>query len=150
SYDPMFFCLAVDRVRHVGDPVALVVADSRRIAEDACELVEVGYEPLPAIANAAQAFDADRPPIWPGAKTNVLRRASKVHGDIDAAFASADRVISERFAQTRHANQPMETRGSVAEWLPATQSIRFHSSHQAVHALRWGLGLYAMPISGRA
>ena len=149
-YDPMFFCLAVDRVRHVGDPVALVVAESRRVAEDGCELVEVGYETLPAVANAAQAFDPARPPIWPGANTNVLRRATKVHGDIDAAFASADRVISERFAQTRHANQPMETRGSVAEWLPETASIRFHSSHQAVHALRWGLGLYSMPITGRA
>ena len=102
-------------------------------------LVEVGYESLPAVANANRAFDPSRPPIWPDAKSNILRRASRVHGDVDAAFASADRVILERFAQTRHANQPMETRGSVAEWLPATESIRFHTSHQSVHALRWGL-----------
>ncbi|HEV7862421.1 MAG TPA: xanthine dehydrogenase family protein molybdopterin-binding subunit, partial [Acidimicrobiia bacterium] len=54
-YQPTFWALAVDRVRHVGDPVAIVVADSRRLAEDACELIEVDYQPLPPISTVEQA-----------------------------------------------------------------------------------------------
>ncbi len=148
-YDPMFHALSIDTVRHVGDPVALVVAESRRVAEDAAALVDVGYDVLPAVATAEQAFDPARPPIWSGAGSNVLRRSSKVHGDIDAAFASADRVVSERLKQTRHSNQPMETRGAVAEYLPGTAMIRYHASHQSVHVLKWGLGMFAAPVSFR-
>lgn len=56
-YDPPYFALAVDRVRLVGDPVAIVVADTRRVAEDGCELIDVEYEELPAVATMAQARD---------------------------------------------------------------------------------------------
>ena len=59
STSPTFWALAVDRVRHVGDPVAIVVADSRRLAEDACELIEVDYQPLPAVATVEQALDTE-------------------------------------------------------------------------------------------
>lgn len=145
-YDPIFHALATDRVRHVGDPVALVVADSRAVAEDAVELVDVDYEPLDAVATASHAFDPARPALWPEHGSNVLRRKSHTYGDIDAAFASADRVVSERLRQTRHANQPMETRGAVAEYVPEGGTIRYHASHQSVHSLRWTLGLYATPV----
>ena len=148
-YDPMFHALSIDTVRHVGDPVALVIAESRRVAEDAAALVDVDYDVLPAVATAEQAFDPGRPPIWSGSGSNVLRRSSRVHGDIDAAFASADHVVSERLKQTRHSNQPMETRGAVAEYLPGTAMIRYHASHQSVHVLKWGLGMFATPVSFR-
>jgi aerobic carbon-monoxide dehydrogenase large subunit len=146
-FDPMYHSLAVGRVRHVGDPVAIVVAESRRVAEDAAEMVEIDYEPLDPIADPAHAFDPDRPAIWPDAAGNVLRRTSRVHGDVDAAFSTADRVVSARLAQTRHANQPMETRGSVAEWVPSEGRVRFHAAHQSAHMLKWGLGLFATPVS---
>ena len=148
-YDPMFYALSIDRVRHIGDPVALVIAESRRVAEDAADLVVVDYELLPAIADASQAFDPERPAIWPEHGSNVLRRKSDVYGDFDAALASSDRVVSERLRQSRVANQPMETRGALAEFVPATGTIRYHASHQSVHALRWGLGLFATPVSMR-
>ncbi|HVW32378.1 MAG TPA: molybdopterin cofactor-binding domain-containing protein, partial [Acidimicrobiia bacterium] len=141
-YNPSFYCLATDKVRHVGDPVAIVVADSRRLAEDACELIAVDYEPLPAVATTAQALDAARALIWPKAKSNVMYQASEHYGaDTDAAFARADRIIVERFDIHRHANQPMETNGIVAEVDPATGEITLHASNQAAHAFKWSIAL---------
>ncbi|MEW6476748.1 MAG: xanthine dehydrogenase family protein molybdopterin-binding subunit [Actinomycetota bacterium] len=141
-YNPSFYCLATDRVRHVGDPVAIVVADSRRLAEDGCELIEVEYEPLPPISTVEQALDAGRALVWPKAKSNILYQASeRFGGDIDAAFARADRVIVETFDVHRHANQPMETNGLVAEIDPATGEMTIHAATQAAHAFKWSLAL---------
>jgi carbon-monoxide dehydrogenase large subunit len=140
-YEPWHWPLATDRVRLVGDPVALVVAESRSLAEDALEHIEVDYEPLPPVANFAQATDPSTPAIWPKAKDNVLYRTSETHGDVDAAFAHADRVVKQRFHQHRHSQQPMETRGTVAEIDPATGRLIIHSGHQAAHALRWIVNL---------
>ena len=140
-YGPPYWALATDRVRMVGDPVAIVVAESRRVAEDACDLIEVDYEPLEPVANMEQALDPSRPPLWPKAKGNVLCRETRTFGDVGAAFAAADRVIRERFAQHRQSNQPMETRGSVAEIDPATGDLTLHTSNQALHLAKWCLAL---------
>ena len=140
-YDPPFFALAVDRVRLVGDPVAIVVADTRRVAEDGCELIDVEYEALPAVANMAQALDPSRPPIWPKARGNVLYRGKNSYGDVDRAFADADRVITRTFEQHRHSNQPMETRGTVAEFDPVTGELILHSATQSAHSMRWAVAL---------
>ena len=141
-YNPSFYCLATDRVRHVGDPVALVVADSRRLAEDACELIAVDYEPLPPVATVEQALDAGRALVWPKARTNILYQASERWGsDIDAAFASADRVVVETFDVHRHANQPMETNGIVAEIDPASGEMTIHTATQAAHMVKWAVAL---------
>jgi carbon-monoxide dehydrogenase large subunit len=141
AYEPWHYALATDRVRMVGDPVAIVVAESRAQAEDALEHIDVDYEPIAPVANMAQALDPSRPPIWPKAKGNVLYKASETHGDVDAAFARADRVIKERFEQHRHSHQPMETRGSVAEVDPTSGRLTIHSGHQSSHALRWIVAL---------
>ena len=140
-YDPPYFALAVDRVRLVGDPVAIVVADTRRVAEDACELIEVEYEVLPAVATMAQAHDPSRPPIWPKARGNVLYKGKNSHGDVDQAFADADRVITQTFEQHRHSNQPMETRGTVAEIDPVTGELILHAATQSAHSMRWAVAL---------
>jgi aerobic carbon-monoxide dehydrogenase large subunit len=139
-YDPWHWALAVDRVRLVGDPVAIVVATSRAVAEDAAEMVDVDYEELEPIATLAHARDPSRPAIWPKAKGNVVYAASESFGDVDAAFAGADRVISETFRQHRHANQPMETRGTVAE-VDADGNLTLHAAHQAAHSLKWAMAL---------
>jgi carbon-monoxide dehydrogenase large subunit len=144
-YDPWHWALAVDRVRLVGDPVAIVVATSRAVAEDAAELVEVDYEELEPIATLAHAHDPSRPAVWPKANGNVVWAASESFGDVDAAFAGADRVISETFRQHRHANQPMETRGMVAE-VDADGNLTLHAAHQAAHVLKW---LMAMCLARR-
>lgn len=140
-YDPVFWSLATDRARLVGDPVAIVVATSRRVAEDACELIEVDYEPIDAVADMDQARDPTRPAIWPRAGSNVLWETSQSYGDVEATFARADRVIREEFVSHRQSNQPMETRGSLAEIDPATGELIFHSATQSTHSLKWGLAL---------
>jgi len=139
-YDPWHWALAVDRVRLVGDPVAIVVATSRAVAEDAAEMVDVEYEELEPIATLAHAHDPSRPAIWPKANGNVVYAASESFGDVDAAFAGADRVIGETFRQHRHANQPMETRGTVAE-VDADGNLTLHAAHQAAHSLKWAMAL---------
>jgi aerobic carbon-monoxide dehydrogenase large subunit len=141
-YDPVFYALATDRVRLVGDPVAIVVAESRRVAEDACELIDVEYEPIAAIATMDQAKDPTRPPIWPRAGGNIMWEGTQSYGDVASAFVGADRVITERFDSHRQSNQPMETRGSVAEVDPVNAELTFHSATQSIHSLKWGLALF--------
>ncbi|HLF41816.1 MAG TPA: xanthine dehydrogenase family protein molybdopterin-binding subunit, partial [Acidimicrobiia bacterium] len=140
-YGPPYWSLATDRVRMVGDPVAIVVAESRRVAEDACELIAVDYEPLEPVASMADALDPRKPPLWPRADGNVMYRARDTYGDVEAAFAGADRIIRERFEQHRHSNQPMETRGSVAEIDPGTGELTLHAATQSVQMLKWSLAL---------
>ena len=103
--------LATDRVRYVGEPVALVVARSRAVAEDAAERVEVDLEPLPA------ATDATAPPpaaLFDHTPDNLASLIEEGFGDVDAAFARAHRVVRLVFRTGRHSAVPMETRGLVA------------------------------------
>src|SRR5262249_45200858 len=138
-YHPLFYALAVARVRVVGDPVVLVVRESRYVAEDAAQLVEVDYEELPPIATTEHALDSSRPAIWPAPHGNVLQRDHRDYGDVDGAFAGADRVIRERFVQHRYSNQPMETRGCVADVDPVAGTVQYHSATQNTHLLKWSL-----------
>ena len=142
-YHPMHYALAIDRVRMVGDPVALVVASTRAIAEDAAELVAVEYDMLPPVATIDQALDPGRPPVWPGADGNVLFRAGDQYGDVESAFRAADHVVRRRFVQHRHSNQPMETRGCVAEVDPTSGSLTYYAGTQSPHVLKWSLALLA-------
>ncbi len=138
-YHPMFFALAVDRVRLVGDPVALIIAESRYVAEDAAQLVVVDYDELQPIATIEHALDPTRDAIWPGPHGNVLQRDRRDYGDVDAAFAGADRVLRETFVQHRYSNQPMETRGCVAEVDPVVGTVEYHSATQNSHLMKWSL-----------
>ncbi len=140
-YDPRFYSLARERVRHVGDPVAIVVAESRRVAEDASDLVEVDYEELQAVATSGQALADGAPAIWEKAPDNLLLTHSHTYGDVDAVFADADRVITQRFRQHRVSNQPMETRGIVVEVDAATGTTTVHAATQSAHSLKWALAL---------
>ena len=141
-YNPTFAALATERVRHVGDPVAIVVADSRRVAEDGCELIVVDYAPLPPVATVEQALNPDRAVVWPKKGDNVHYQHSDTWGDVDAAFAAADRIIVETFDQHRHSNQPMETRGLVADIDPGTGRLTIHASTQSAHQLKWCIALF--------
>ena len=111
---PSFFAIATDKVRLVGDLVALVVAESRALAEDACELIEVDYDELPAIVTAKQAFDPLAPLIFDDAAGNIAGGpGTTTHGDVDGAFAKGDRTLRVTLHQHRQQNVPMETRGGV-------------------------------------
>ena len=101
--------VATDKVRLVGDPVAMVVAESRYVAEDALELIEVEYDELAPVVTTAQALDPSSPPIFEDLGSNVIAGpTTTVHGDVDAAFARADRVVRATLRQHRHQNVPME------------------------------------------
>ena len=103
--------LAADRVRYVGEPVALVVARSRAAAEDAAERVEADFEPLPAATDAASPPPAA---LFHHTPDNLASVIEEGFGDIDAAFARAERIVRLTFRTGRHTAVPMETRGLVA------------------------------------
>jgi carbon-monoxide dehydrogenase large subunit len=138
-YHPMYFALAVDRVRVVGDPVVLIVAESRYVAEDAAQLVVVDYEELAPIATIEHSLDPSRPAIWPGPHGNVIQRDRRDYGDVESAFRNADRVVRERFVQHRYSNQPMETRGCLAEIDPVAGTVQYHVATQNTHLMKWSL-----------
>jgi carbon-monoxide dehydrogenase large subunit len=134
---PAFTILCTDKVRLVGDPVAMVVAETRYQAEDACELIDVEYDDLPPVASAAAALAPDSPPIFEDTGSNLLvKTAPVVYGDVEEAFARADRVVRAHIRQHRHQNVPMEGRGTVADFDPATGRLTVHAASQGVHAVR--------------
>ena len=133
---PVYHALATDKVRLVGDLVAIVVAETRGLAEDACELITVDYDPLPPVTTYAAALDPATPPLFADLADNVLYRAASTHGDVDGAFAEADRVVRATFRQHRLANVPMETRGAVAHFDPGSGEFTYHAASQSPQGLR--------------
>ncbi|HTS73194.1 MAG TPA: xanthine dehydrogenase family protein molybdopterin-binding subunit, partial [Gaiellaceae bacterium] len=125
------FCLAVGKARFVGEPVAAVVATTRETARDASELVEVDYEPLPPVTDARQALDDDAPVLHDEAGTNLTWEGVYEWGDLDAAFADADRVIKiselhfDRFNST-----PLECNGALVEYNRGTGQWTIHTNNQ--------------------
>jgi len=120
----------------VGDPIAIVIARSRAIAEDACELIDARYTPLAPIVSVADALDPDKPAIFASAGTNKMYNESWNYGDVDTAFANAAHVVSHTFRLSRMTNAPMESRAAIADYQPATGELLFHAAHQNPHALR--------------
>ena len=114
--------LAVERVRYVGEPVALVVAESRYIAEDAAELVEIEYEPLAAVIDPLEACESDAPLLHPEAKTNEVSVREFRYGDTAAAFARADRRIAMTTEFPRLSFTPIECYVVVAQHNAAENS----------------------------
>ncbi|MBV9282328.1 MAG: xanthine dehydrogenase family protein [Chloroflexi bacterium] len=144
---PAYHPLAIDKVRFVGDPVAMVIADSRYLAEDACERIEVEYEPLSPVPSADHALAPGAPTVFDEFDDNVVFAGGFSFGDPDRAFAEADRVVHETFRQHRFANVPMETRGGVSEYNPATGEMVYHVATQSPHAHRFILaGLLNQPV----
>jgi carbon-monoxide dehydrogenase large subunit len=112
--------LAADEARFVGDPVALVIAETRYLAEDAMELVDVDYEPLPAIADYREAKGA-AVVVHAGYPDNVAGElAGPPLAALEPAFAAAAYVAAETFYQQAYQAVPMETRGLVVEWAPGS------------------------------
>ncbi|MCC0016522.1 MAG: molybdopterin-dependent oxidoreductase [Rhodobiaceae bacterium] len=116
------WALAVERVRHVGEAVALVVADDRYIAEDGADLIEVDYEPLPAVIDPREAVKADAPVLHPAAGGNELSVRDFVYGEPDKAFAQADRTVSLEVEYPRSSYTPMECFVVVANYLRGDES----------------------------
>ncbi|AXK79252.1 xanthine dehydrogenase family protein molybdopterin-binding subunit [Pseudolabrys taiwanensis] len=110
--------IAVDRVRYAGEPVAIAVADTRYIAEDALDLIEITYRQRPAVVDPVASGRADAPLLHDGTSSNVVSDRTFRYGDPEAAFAQADRTISISIHYPRNTGAPMETFGVVAEYDP--------------------------------
>jgi aerobic carbon-monoxide dehydrogenase large subunit len=133
---PPIYGLTRDKVRLIGDVVAIVIAESRYLAEDGAELVEVEYEPLQPIATIAHALDPSRPALFEELGDNIAFDLPQSWGDVDGAFAQADRVIKQTFHQHRYANVPMEGRGGIADYNPASGELTYHTANQAPQVFR--------------
>jgi 2-furoyl-CoA dehydrogenase large subunit len=125
------FSLAVGKVRYVGEPVVAVVAETRDLARDASELVEVDYEPLPAVVDARQAQDSETPVLHDDAGGNLMWTGLYSWGDLDSAFAEADRVVKipelhfHRFNST-----PLECDGALVEYNRGVGQWTIHTNNQ--------------------
>src|SRR5215472_12777203 len=119
--------LAHDKVRYVGEPIAVVLADSAAAAEDALDAIAVTIEPLPAVATSAAAR-SDRSLLFEAAGTNCALTLSGVRGDADSAFKDAAFVRREKFAVQRHGAVPMEPRGLLAEWDAACGELTIYGA----------------------
>jgi carbon-monoxide dehydrogenase large subunit len=138
--------LAVERVRYVGEPVVAVAALDRAAADDAAALVRVEYEPLPAVLDADAALAPGAPLVHPDLGDNLLYQTRLAGGDPDAAFAAAPRTWARTFTTGRHTGVPLEPRGLVADYEPATRALTVWMSTQVPHMMQAVLaGLFSLP-----
>lgn len=128
--------LAVDRVRHVGQAVAVVVATSRAIAEDAIALVAVDYEPLPAVTDVCRAVQPSAPRLYDNVPANVAYTWVRKSGDPDRAFAEADVVVHQTLKNQRLASISLEPRSVLAQPDPANRGVTVYTSTQNPHTVR--------------
>ncbi len=133
--------LAQDAVRYVGEPVVAVVAEDSYTARDALDLIEVDYEPLPAVSDLEKALQPGSPVVhsqWPDNQAFTFECGT---GDMDKARAEADVIIKQKIIHQRLAPIPVETRGVVARYFPGENQLTVWSSTQIPHLLRAMLAL---------
>jgi carbon-monoxide dehydrogenase large subunit len=133
------WALCKDVARYVGEIVAMVVADSRALAEDAAEAIEVDWEPRPAVSDMMAASAPDAPLVHPDWGTNVAVGFTHGIGDAEGALAAADVVIEETFRIQRYVGMPLETRGVVAQWDRRDGALATWNSTQVSHFVQQGL-----------
>ena len=124
-------CLATDKVRFVGEPVAAVAATSRYVAEDALELIVVDYEPLEVVADPVKAMDSGSPLLFDERGTNVMLQRVFTWGEVEEVFREADHVFTEKFRWNRVGANPIETFGVISEWNPVDGSLTCRGSYQS-------------------
>ena len=136
DHKPFHPVLATDKVRFVGEPVAVVIATDPYRGQDALDLVEVDYDPLEAVIDPEKALEPGAPLIHEEFGSNLVHRAEVSNPDVDDAMRRADRVVKFRIVNQRLAPIPMEPRGVVAQWHQASQKLTLWSSTQIPHLLR--------------
>jgi carbon-monoxide dehydrogenase large subunit len=139
--------LALDRVRYVGDGVALVVAEDPYVAHDALDLIDVAYETLPAVVDAEKAVAAGAPQLHDEAPGNICMHWSAGNKEnTDAAFAGAEVVVRHRIRNQRLIPNPIETRGALASYDPGTGDTTLWLTSQAPHVHRLLLAAFVLGI----
>jgi carbon-monoxide dehydrogenase large subunit len=141
---PEHWPLKRGEVKHVGDPVAVVVATSRHVAVDAAEDVIVEYDPKPAVVDPEAALRDGAPLVWDRFETNRVHEWSVAGGDVDAGLAEADVTVERRFVNPRTSGGAIETRCSIAE--PRGDTLTLYSTTQVPHIARFVLsGMLGIP-----
>jgi 2-furoyl-CoA dehydrogenase large subunit len=123
-----YYSAAVDKVRYVGEPVAVVVASDRYVAEDALELIEVEYDPLPPVVKPEDALDPDAAILHEELGNNIGCHRLLDYGEVDKAFEEADLILKERFVFPRYSSLPLETYAVIADHDAITGVITVHSN----------------------
>jgi carbon-monoxide dehydrogenase large subunit len=147
-YRSPYPALVSDRVRYVGDPVAFVVAETREQAQDAAELIEVDYDPLPAITSTADAPKPGAPLVWDDCENNIC--FVFLAGDkeaTEAAFAKADHVVERTFVINRVVVAATEPRACVGDYAAAEDHYTIYTTLQRAHPYRAQLATEVMGIS---
>ncbi|MQA93583.1 MAG: molybdopterin-dependent oxidoreductase [Streptosporangiales bacterium] len=134
--DPRLPCLATGRVRYVGEPIALVLAESRHVAEDALELIEVAYTDLEPVLDPALALGDDAPVLHPHLEDNLAARIACAFGDVAAGHAAAAVTVEETYRMGRHGGVPLECRGVMARPDRRTGRLEVWTSSQIPHQVR--------------
>ena len=137
---------AVGRVRYVGEPVAVVVASDRYVAEDAAELVAVEYEPLPVAASPEAAMAPEAPVLHEAVGSNVVSDRQFAYGDAAAAMARAPLVVRRSFRHPRSSCTPVEGCGVICSWDAAAGSVTAWSNFQGPFTLH-GVAAAALGLS---
>lgn len=128
--------LAHDKARHVGEALAVVVAETREAAEDAAERIAIDLEPLPAVVDPEAALAPGAPIVHECFETNLLGSFAIGKGDVEAALAAAPHRLQRRFHHHRYSGMPLECRGVVAAPDPRTDQVTIWSATQVVHSVR--------------
>jgi len=128
--------IAVDRACWQGEAVCAVVARTRAQAEDACELVQIAYEELPAVTDAETALDAETPVIQPSLGDNLCFERKLEVGAVDKAFAESDAVVETTFVTGRHTGVTNEPRSIVADWNEGDGRLTVYQGTQAPHMMQ--------------
>ena len=141
NFQPPYPALVKDRVRFIGDYVAFVVAETKNQAMDASELIEVDYEPLPAVLGTGDAAKPGAPLVWENCKDNICFTA--IHGDkakTEAAFAKAAHIVKQHLVINRVTTASMEPRGSVGD---------YNADHRPLHDLHHAAARASLPRRAR-
>lgn len=133
--------LPSERVRFSGEAVACVVATSRYVAEDAAQLIEVEYEPLPAVMDTEASLAPGAPLLYEGSASNNFAHIEFENGDVDGAFAAADHVFTKTFHHGRFHAMPLEGRGVLVDWNAGSGELTMWTSTQIPHLVRTLLSL---------
>lgn len=142
-----YYPTGTDKVRFVGEPVAVVVASDRYTAEDAAELVDIDYEPFDAVVGTYAALEPDAPRVHDTADNNVATDRTFTFGEVDDAFAAAPHRITGQYSFPRYSSTPMECYSVIADWRDTddgpevTTWANFHGPFSMVQVLAGALGL---------
>ena len=130
------YAMAVEKAVYAGQPVAAVAAESRGIAEDALDLIQVEYEELPAVVDPEEAMKPGAPRIFKDVPDNVFSSLNLEYGDVGSAFRDADLVLSERFSVHRYSSTPLEPDTAMAHYDQAQNTLTFYCNATGTGSLR--------------